>query len=1682
MAMTRGLLSKMPIIEKYNNNRNIKEKSNQLPNNLSILNLDLSLGTAIHENDFSVSEGSIEYTLIGIDLEGRIISWNEGARLTYGYEAQEIIGKELSFLINPLDSIDKSLMQNILQVVQQEGCWHRQITSFQKNGKLTITNVNIALWLDLMGKQLGYMMIAHDINEIRRILLELQESQEYNRGLIESNIDALITTDPLGIITDVNLQMCEVTGFSREELIGSPFKNYFTDSKRAEYGIRRVLEEDRVTNYELTMRSRNGVEKIVSYNATTFRSSDGKLKGVFAAARDITDQKDLEENLRQVQNYTRGLIEASVDALMTVDSDLLITDVNEQTIKMTGYSREELIGSPFPDYFTDPNQAITGVQQTLTNGIVTDYVLNLRSKNGNKTLVSFNASVFRDTEGNINGIFAAARDITAQKELEDELRQAQNYYRGLIESSVDAMITVDQKLTITDVNEQMVRLTEISKEKLIGSKFNSYFTEPERAAQGVRETLNKGFVTNYELTLRTPSGRNVLVSFNASIFCDAEGFIRGIFAVARDVTDQKRLSEQLSEQENYSRGLIEASVDAMVTVDPRGRITDVNEQMVKLTGYSRQQLLGRSFSSLFTDPQRASSGVEQTFSETIVKNYELEFLTRSGNGLLVSFNASVFRNTNGDVVGILAAARDITDQKRLERELREQQTYNRSLIESNIDALMTTDPLGIITDVNLQMCILTGRERETLIGTPFKDYFTNPQRAEDGIRKVLMDGRVTNYELTISSASGMETVVSYNATRLMGSDGRLQGVFAAARDITDQKNMEDRLRQTQNYNRGLIEASVDAMLAVAPDLTITDVNEQMVRLTGYNRDQLIGSFFGDYFTEPERAAEGVNLTLNEGHVTNYELTLRSRHRRVILVSFNASVYKDIQGQIQGIFAVARDVTEERRLAEQLNESQHYNRGLIESSVDALVTVAPDLSITDVNEQMVNLTGHSREELIGSSFVYYFTDPERAASGVHQTLANGAVTNYELILKSKTGKRTVVSFNAGTFRDISGNLSGILASARDITDQKRLEEQLTDQQNYNRSLIEASVDALMTVDPDGIITDVNEQTVQLTRYNRRQLIGSKFKDYFTDSELAWMGIQRAFMDGIVKNYELVVRSKVGRKIPVSLNAGVFRDANGEIVGTLAAAREIIQQKEIEGELREQQAYSRSLIESNIDSLMTTDPLGIITDVNRQMCEVTGYGRDELIGTPFKEYFTDPQLAEAGIRKVLMEGQVTNYELTIKSREGKETVVSYNATTFHGAEGRLRGVFAAARNITDQKKLEAQIREQNRELIDTTAFLNNILESSTEYSIIAKDLEGNILTWNEGARRTYGYTMEEMVGKMNALVLHHPDDLKSGKAQKALDTALEIGKFEGEFQRVKKNGEHFTAQVAITLRRDSLGNPIGYVLISKDITIQKMLEEQLLRKNEELEEQNKRVQAANRLKSEFLANMSHELRTPLNGIIGFTELMYDKKIGQISDEVQEVLGDILTSARHLLQLINDILDLSKVESGKMEFRPELIQLEKLTEEVRTILRPQATRKEIEIITQIDPTINEVIVDGGKLKQVMYNYLSNALKFTPEKGKVWIRILPDGTERMRLEIEDTGIGIKLEDISKLFIEFQQLDSSIAKKFAGTGLGLALTKRIVEAQGGKVGVSSKHMKGSLFFANLPRKILNCNELEQQN
>ena len=378
----------------------------------------------------------------------------------------------------------------------------------------------------------------------------------------------------------------------------------------------------------------------------------------------------------------------------------------------------------------------------------------------------------------------------------------------------------------------------------------------------------------------------------------------------------------------------------------------------------------------------------------------------------------------------------------------------------------------------------------------------------------------------------------------------------------------------------------------------------------------------------------------------------------------------------------------------------------------------------------------------------------------------------------------------------------------------------------------------------------------------------------------------------------------------------------------------------------------------------------------------------------------------------------------------------------------------RALRESEALEA------RKMADVQLRVQSSALNAAANAIVITDRPGRIIWVNPAFSKLTGYSSQEALGRSPRL-------LKSGmhdqRFYEVLWKTISSGAvWSGETINRRKDGTLYVEEQCITPVRDDDGKISHFIAIKQDISERKQMEQ--ARRDRNLAE------AANRIKSEFLANMSHELRTPLNGIIGFSQLMHDGKVGPVSVPHKEYLGDILTSGRHLLQLINEILDLAKVESGKMEFRPESLDFAQIVSEVRGTLLGLAAQKNIQLETHFDPSLVGIFTDVKSFKQVLYNYLSNAIKFTDEDGCVRLRLRAEPPDHFRIEVEDSGRGISPDDIGKLFVEFQQLDNSREKRHAGTGLGLALTKRLVEAQGGHVGVSSVVGQGSTFFAVLPR------------
>jgi PAS domain S-box-containing protein len=566
--------------------------------------------------------------------------------------------------------------------------------------------------------------------------------------------------------------------------------------------------------------------------------------------------------------------------------------------------------------------------------------------------------------------------------------------------------------------------------------------------------------------------------------------------------------------------------------------------------------------------------------------------------------------------------------------------------------------------------------------------------------------------------------------------------------------------------------------------------------------------------------------------------------------------------------------------------------------------------------------------------------------------------YELNYIRKDGSRFPAVVSVTALHEAQNGIIGYLLIGTDNTARKQVEaekqrlleiqEETHKQLQRTNAILQISEeklavtlnsigDAVIATDAEARVTLLNPLAEQLTGWLLKEAAGRPVQEIFRvinketrlSSTIPVMAtLAHGTIQGLANHTVLISRD--GSECDIADSCAPIRDRDGQVIGAVLVFRDVTGDYAVQQALREQQFYTRSLIESNIDALMTTDPSGIITDVNQQMVALTGCARDELIGAPFKNYFTEPERAEAGIKQVLSERKVTNYELTARARGGKETVVSYNAATFFDRDGRLQGVFAAARDITESKRLDQVLHDKNTEL--------------------------------ESAR--------------------------------------------------------FVAE------------------------------------------------KANLAKSDFLSSMSHELRSPLNAILGFAQLM-ESGTPLPTPTQKASIDQILQGGWYLLELINEILDLALIESGKLSLSLEPMSLSEVLLDCEAMIEPQAQKSGIRMSLPRPDQLYFVHADRTRVKQVLINLLSNAIKYNRVGGTVDVTCDTVAAGRIRISVKDTGNGLSPDKLAQLFQPFNRLGQEASAE-EGTGIGLVVSKRLAELMEGEIGAESTVGVGSVFWIEL--------------
>jgi len=1045
----------------------------------------------------------------------------------------------------------------------------------------------------------------------------------------------------------------------------------------------------------------------------------------------------------------------------------------------------------------------------------------------------------------------------------------------------------------------------------------------------------------------------------------------------------------------YARSLIEASLDPLVTINADGKITDVNEALIKATGIPREILINTEFSNYFTEPKKAQEVYLKVFEKGFVADYPLTIKHKNGSLTDVLYNASVYKDKKGNALGVFAAARNVTELKQSSR-------YARSLIEASLDPQVTISSEGKITDVNKATIKVTGISRKKLINTDFSNYFTDPKKAREVYLKVFEKGFVTDYPLVIKHKNGTLTDVSYNASVYKDDKGKVLGVFAAARDVTVQKwaidlrkankelafqNEEKEKRATelivankellfQNKEKEkraaeLIIANKELLFQNeekekrAEEFIIANEKAEKVEKELKNARTIahVGSWYVDLKTDEASWSE--ELYKMFGYDPLLPVPPYIEHKKLFTAESWAILSTSIANTLEtGIPYEAELQTVKKDGSngwlwvhgETVLDKENIASGLWGAAQDITIRKQSEIELIFQNEEKEKRA----EELSIANKELAFQNEEKEKRAEELSIANKelAFQNEE---KEKRAAELVIANEELAFQ----NAVKEKRAAELIVANEELAFQNNEKEKRAAELVIANEElAFQNVEKEKRAEELSIANKELAFQNEEKekraaelVIANSELAYqneakekraaelvIANKELALLNKEKEKREAelIIANEELIFQTDVKEK-----RAAELVIANEELAyQNIQKIKQEIANKELEASninIKLDSQYSLSLIEASLDPLVTISTAGKITDMNEALTNITGLTREELTDTDFLDYFTEPQKARGVYQEVFAKGYVTDFPLTLRHRNGKLTDVLFNGSTYKDEDGNVDGVVIVARDVTEQKRTAKELTE----------------------AMIFAELATSIA---EEAK------------------------LKAEKATKIAENAVKS-------------------------------------------------------------------------KQQFLSNMSHEIRTPMNAIIGFTKVVLKTNL---TEKQKEYLKAIKISGDALIVLINDILDIAKVDAGKMTFEQIPFKMSLSISAMLHLFETKIQEKNLKLVREYDDRIPDVLVgDPVRLHQVILNLVSNAVKFTA-KGKitVGIKLLEEDEHYATIEfsISDTGIGIPENKLKSIFENFQQASSGTSRLYGGTGLGLAIVKQLVEPQGGSVNVTSKIDEGSTF------------------
>jgi len=983
---------------------------------------------------------------------------------------------------------------------------------------------------------------------------------------------------------------------------------------------------------------------------------------------------------------------------------------------------------------------------------------------------------------------------------------------------------------------------------------------------------------------------------------------------------------------------------------------------------------------------------------------------------------------------------------------------------------------------------------ERVYGRPVQDFFDHPHlRLEVVHPDDYAQVRVFHQQLLAQGTYSLEYRIQrpdgairwlYDRGRVTydqeGDPLRLDGI---ASDITDRKQAEEAWRVSEERWHLALRGNNDGIWDWNVKTNEVFFSPRWKEMLGYQEDEIANHLEEWSKRVHPDDLEGV-MGMIQDHFDQKTPYYINEHR----VLCKDGSYKwildrgqalwDEQGNVVRMVGSHTDISDRKAAEAALRESETRFRAMFERSKAVKLLIDPETgAIVDGNWAAVKFYGYSRSQLITKTITDFNCLPpsqvqaemkrakleERSYFVFPHRLASGEIREVEVY-------SSPIEIQDRTF---------LVSIIHDITERKQAERALQDSEERFRAIFEQASVGIALATPSGTLLRVNQRYCEITGYPESELLGRRVPDitHPDDREQSIEYLQQ-LMSGKLSTYSTEKRyiRKDGNWRWVYLSISQVRDSENQKDYILAVVEDISDRKAAEAELRDSEAKFRAFLESASEAIMVTNSQGELVVFNAKAEDLFGYNRTEVLGRKIEslmpqryhsihpdhraDYMTHPSKRSMGKSKALY----------AQRRDGTEFPIEVGLSTIPTKNGTF--VIAFLSDITERQQAENEIKRLNdkleRQIRETETRYAQIVELAEE-GIWVTDAQGNTTYTNQAMARMLGYTETEILGHAIA------DFMTPGENRFTAASTLPPHQHQVHRQEVElrtKTGSTIWAYMSTSPVLDDQGNLLWSCALVYDITERKQAEKQLRESNERISLANAELARATRLKDEFLASMSHELRTPLNAILGLAEALQEEVYGSLTPKQHKSLATIEQSGKHLLDLINDILDLSKIESGKMSLSVSLVSVDSLCESSLTFIKQQAQQKNIRLNYSIAPGLSEIEVDERRIRQVLVNLLSNAVKFTPDGGEVALKVSTDAEgEQLQLSVTDTGIGIAPENLDKLFKPFVQLDSSLSRRYAGTGLGLALVRRIVELQGGSITLDSEVGKGSCFTVTLPWK-----------